>query len=84
MVGDACSKLLITIRSHDLHVDNIRGDVGEIASYHKTMRGTSFPPSLVPTSCASFGFSLAFCFVFSVMLWPSVFIGLLCSMTKTT
>jgi hypothetical protein len=34
-VGDACSKPPITIRSHDLHVGDIRGAVGEITSYHK-------------------------------------------------
>ncbi len=38
MVGDACSKPPITIRSHDLHVDNIKGAMGEIASYHRTRR----------------------------------------------
>jgi hypothetical protein len=35
----------ITIRSHDLHADDIRGVVGETASY--TMRGTSSLPTLV-------------------------------------
>jgi hypothetical protein len=33
-VGDACFKPPITIRSHDLHAGDIRGAVGEIASYH--------------------------------------------------
>jgi hypothetical protein len=35
LVGDACSRPPITIRSHDLHVGNIRGAMGEIVSYHK-------------------------------------------------
>jgi hypothetical protein len=35
LVGDVCSRPSITIRSHDLHVGDIRGVVGEIASYHK-------------------------------------------------
>ncbi len=32
---DACFRPPIIIRSHDLHASNIRGDVGEIASYHE-------------------------------------------------
>jgi len=35
LVGDACSKPLITIKFHDLHASNIRGVVGEITSYHE-------------------------------------------------
>jgi hypothetical protein len=35
LAGDVCSKPLITIKSHDLHPSNIRGVVGEIASYHE-------------------------------------------------
>lgn len=35
LAGDACSKPPTTIRSHDLHASNIRGPVGEIASYHE-------------------------------------------------
>ncbi len=35
LVGDVCSRPPITIRSHDLHPDNIRRVVGEIISYHK-------------------------------------------------
>ncbi len=35
LTGDACSKPPTTIRSHDLHVGDVRGAVGEIASYHK-------------------------------------------------
>ncbi len=30
LVGDACFKPCITIRSHNLHVGNIRGVMGEI------------------------------------------------------
>ncbi len=32
LVGDACFRLIIIIRSHNLHVGNIRGVVNEIAS----------------------------------------------------
>ncbi len=36
LVGDVCSRLAIIIRSHDLHVGDIRRIMGEIASYHET------------------------------------------------
>jgi hypothetical protein len=35
LVGDACSRPLITLRFHDLHANGIKKVVGEIASYHK-------------------------------------------------
>jgi hypothetical protein len=35
LVGDACSRPPITIKYRYLHASNIRGAVGEIASYHK-------------------------------------------------
>ncbi len=35
LAGDAYSRPPITISSLDLHVDNIRGAVGEITSYDK-------------------------------------------------
>jgi len=35
LAGDVCSRPLITIKSHDLHASNIKGAVGEIASYHE-------------------------------------------------
>ncbi len=35
LVSDVCSKPPIIIRSHDLHADDIRRVVGEIAYYHK-------------------------------------------------
>jgi hypothetical protein len=35
LVGDVYFRPPIIIRFHDLHVGNIRGAVGEIASYHK-------------------------------------------------
>jgi hypothetical protein len=35
LVGDAYSRPPITIRSHDLHVGEIREAMGEIASYHE-------------------------------------------------
>ncbi len=84
MAGDACSRPAITIRSHDVHVDDIRRAVAEIASNHETTRGTNSLPSLVPMRCASFSISLGFPFVFSVMFLPSDCIGFLCSLTKTT
>jgi hypothetical protein len=34
-MGDVCFRPLITIGFHNLHVGDIRGDVGEISSYHK-------------------------------------------------
>jgi hypothetical protein len=41
-VKDICSKPPVTIRSHDLQADNIRGTVSEIAS-----RATTPLPTLV-------------------------------------
>jgi hypothetical protein len=35
LVGDACFRPSIIIGSHNLHVGNIRGVVGEIASYNE-------------------------------------------------
>ncbi len=35
LVGDVCSKPPIMIRSHNLHVGNIKRAMGEITSYHK-------------------------------------------------
>jgi hypothetical protein len=35
LASDVCSKPLITIKSHDLHVGDITGAMGEIASYHE-------------------------------------------------
>jgi hypothetical protein len=37
LASDACSKTPINIKSHDLHGDNIRKAMGEIASYHKEL-----------------------------------------------
>jgi hypothetical protein len=34
LAGDGCSILPITIRSHNLHIGDIKGVVGEITSYH--------------------------------------------------
>ncbi len=59
LAGDACSKPPIIIRSHNLHVNDIRGVMGEIISYDEK----NYPfPFLVPSGCASFGLSLAFPF----------------------
>jgi hypothetical protein len=35
LVGDVCSRPPIAIRPHNLHAIDIKGAVGEIASYHK-------------------------------------------------
>jgi hypothetical protein len=35
LVGDVSSRLSINIKSHNLHLGDIKGDVGEIASYHE-------------------------------------------------
>jgi hypothetical protein len=35
LASDACSKPFNIIKSHDSHVDDIKGAVGEIASYHE-------------------------------------------------
>jgi len=35
LAGDGCFKLCIIIRSHGLHVGDIRGAVGEIISFHE-------------------------------------------------
>jgi hypothetical protein len=57
LVGDAYSRPPITIRCHDLHVDDIRRAMSEKASYHER---TSFFLFLVPIGYASFDLSLAF------------------------
>jgi hypothetical protein len=65
------SRPTISIRSHNLHVDDIKRTMGEISSYHHEMRGTNSFPSLVLANYASFDLFLAFLFVFSVMV-PSI------------
>ncbi len=35
LVGDACSRPPITIRSHDLHACDIKSVMGQITSYHE-------------------------------------------------
>jgi hypothetical protein len=65
LAGDAYSRPPIIIRSHDLHVSNIRKVVGEIAF---TMKGTSSFPFLILANNVFFGLSLAFIFVFHVMV----------------
>jgi len=70
LVRDVYSRPPITIKSHDLHVGNIRKVVGEITS---TTRRTSSFPSLVLVGNASFSLSLAFLFVFYVMVIAIVF-----------
>jgi hypothetical protein len=56
---DACSRPPIISKSHDLHIGDIRRDVGEI---------DSSLPFLVPMGCASFALFLAFPFFLLVMV----------------
>ncbi len=42
LAGDAYSRPPITIRSHDLHVGDIRRVVGEITSYHEVTSSLPF------------------------------------------
>jgi hypothetical protein len=35
LASDACSRPPIVIKFHDLHASDIRGAMGEIASYHE-------------------------------------------------
>jgi hypothetical protein len=35
LVGDSCSRTPVSIRFHDLHVDDIKGVASEITSYHE-------------------------------------------------
>ncbi len=35
LMGATCSRPPLTIRSHDLHASDIKGDVGEITSYNE-------------------------------------------------
>ncbi len=65
MARNACSRPPITLRSHYLHVGDIKGVVGKIASYHEK---SSSLLSLVPVGYASVGLSLGFHFVFCVMV----------------
>jgi len=60
LVSDDCSRCPIIIRSHDLHVSDIRGAMGEIISYQEM--DYLFPFFLVHASCSSFGLFLAFPF----------------------
>jgi hypothetical protein len=51
LASGACSRSPITIKSHNLHVGDIRGAVGEIASYHEKLAFSLF---LGPSSCVFF------------------------------
>ncbi len=75
MAKNTCSRPFIIVRFHDLHASDIRGVVGEITSYHKRGLTLSF---LVHVGYPSFGLSLAFHFVFCLMV-PTIdyFIGFL-------
>ncbi len=61
LAGDACSRPPIIIRSHDLHVGNIKGAVGEITSYHE--EDYSFP------------FFWLLWVVRFLTFWPSLFVS---------
>ncbi len=63
MAKDVCYRPPISFRSHDLHACDIKGVVGDT-----TMKGTNSLPCLVHAGCASVGLSLAFLFVFCVMV----------------
>ncbi len=76
LTRDACSRLSITIKSHNLHADDIRRAVDEIVSYHE--RGTNSLLSLVPSGCMSFDLSLAFPFVFCAMVLAMRFFYWIC------
>jgi hypothetical protein len=67
LVGDACFKLPIITRFHNLHVGNIKAVVGEIASYHE--RDWLF--LFYSYDCMFFGLFLAFTFVFWVKVLTS-------------
>jgi hypothetical protein len=60
LVGDACFKPPIIIKSHNLCASDISNAVGEIASYHN--RDYLSPFFLVLASCSSSSLSLAFPF----------------------
>ncbi len=53
LMVDACSRLAIIIRSHNLHASDIRGALGEITSLPREGLALSF--FLVLASCVSFG-----------------------------
>jgi hypothetical protein len=61
LISDACSRLLITIKFHNLHVVDIRGVVGEIVSYHKK----------------DYHFFFLWVVCLLAFLWPSLFFSLL-------
>ncbi len=65
LAKDVYSRPPIIVRSHDLHVGDIIKAMGDIVSYHKR---TSSLPFLVLIGCTPFGLSLAFPFVFCVMI----------------
>jgi hypothetical protein len=76
LARDVYSRPPITIRFHGLHVGNVKGALGEIAP---TMRGTSSLLSLVHASCTSFGLSLAYPFIFHVMVLVIIFYWMFCA-----
>jgi hypothetical protein len=64
LVNDVCSRPPISIISHDLHEGDIRGAMGEIASYHER---DSFSP---------FFFWFMRVIHLLAFLWPSLFVSL--------
>ncbi len=61
MAGDVCSRPPININSHDLHLSNVKGAMGEITSYHNNLTLSLF---YYHVGCASLGLYLAFLFCF--------------------
>jgi len=62
LVKNVCSRPLITIKSHDLHVGDIRRVVGEIVSYHEKDKLSPFFGSYgLCVFWPFFGFPFVFC-----------------------
>ncbi len=81
-MGDVCSRPGITIRFYNLHASDIKGAMGEIASYHE--REKLFPFFLVLTGCVCFGLSLAFPFCLPIMVLAIDLLLDLCDSIRST
>ncbi len=62
LASDACSRPPTTIKSHNLHASDIRGAMGEIASYHKKDWLSPYLWALQAVCLLAFLWPLAFCF----------------------
>jgi hypothetical protein len=78
LASDACSKPPIIIRSHNLHEGNIRGAVGDIASYQEPTSSLPLSWFLPVVSLLAFLWPSFFCLLFDGSSHQS-FIGFLCS-----